>query len=105
MFAKQKPTVVISEPDLQAALAHLRALPLRPNRPIAWDRQYVLGLIRETMPKVLKVGDCIDIGPGVYGIIKPFGVDLAGGPPAENRLQVWIALRSVGTDPNSVTEL
>ncbi len=105
MCRKSKIKIVISEPDLQAALSHLRSLPLRKNGPVAWDRQYVIGLIRDVVSGSARGGDYFDIGPGLYGIIKPFGVDLAGMPMTEGRLQVWIAIRSVGTDPNEVTEL
>jgi hypothetical protein len=105
MFAGKSSVVVISEPDVQAALSHLRALPYRPTSPVAWDRQYLLGLVREAMPAKIKVGDLLEIGPGLYGIIKPFGVDLAGGPIAEGRLQVWIAVRSAGTDPSNICKI
>jgi hypothetical protein len=105
MFRKAKPTIVVSEPDLQAALAHLRSLPFRADAPVSWDRKYVLDLIREAAGNAPKVGDFVQVGPGVYGIVKPFGVDLAGGPHGEGRLQVWIAIRSVGTDPTNVVEL
>jgi hypothetical protein len=36
MFRKPKPTIVVSEPDIQAALAHLRSLPFRANAPVSW---------------------------------------------------------------------
>lgn len=105
MFRKSLPTIVVSEPDIQAALTHLRSMPFRENAPISWDRQYVVNLIREAAGNAPKVDDCFQVGPGVYGLVKPFGVDLAGGPHAEGRLQVWIAIRAVGTDPTKVTEL
>ena len=105
MFGHQKPKIVVSEPDIQAVLSHLRSLPYRENPPLPWDRQYVISLIREAIPSSAKIGDCIDVGPGVYGIIKPFAVDLVGISRSENRLQVWIAVRKAGTDPNNVTEL
>lgn len=105
MFRKSTPTVVVSEPDIQAALTHLQSLPFRERAPVSWDRQYVVNLIREAVGGAPKVDDCLEVGPGVYGVVKPFGIDLAGGPHAEGRLQVWIAIRSVGTDPAEVTEL
>lgn len=105
MFSVKSQTIVISEPDLQAALAHLRSLPFRPSTPLAWDRQYVLNLVREAIPAKAKVGDWMEIGPGVYGLLKPFGVDLAGAPNAEGQVQVWIAIRSAETDPNQITEI
>ncbi len=103
MFSAKK-IVVISEPDIQAALDHLRSLPHRPNLPMVWDRQHLLGLIREALPTKRNVGDYFQVGPGLYGIIKPFGVDLTG-TVTDGRLQVWIVIRSAGTNPNLVTEL
>lgn len=105
MFRRTTPTIVVSEPDIQAALTHLRSLPFRERVPVSWDRHYVVNLIREAAGSAPKIGDCFEVGPGVYGVVKPFGVDLAGGPHAEGRLQVWIAIRSVGTDSTEVTEL
>lgn len=105
MFRKSAPTIVVSEPDIQAALTHLRSLPFRQHAPVSWDRQYVVSLIRNAVGDAPKVGDCLEVGPGVYGVVKPFGVDLAGGPHTDGRLQVWIAIRAAGTDPTNVTEL
>ena len=105
MFKRPRSSVVISEPDIQAALSHLRSLPFAPAAPIAWDRHQLMNSIRDALPKKLKIGETLEIGPGVYGILKPFGVDLARFPLTSGRLQVWIAIRSVGTDPTSVIDL
>jgi hypothetical protein len=105
MSKKARSSVVISEPDIQAALAHLRSLPFAPAALIPRDRHQLLTLIRDALPKELKIGETLEIGPGVYGILKPFGVDLASFPLDSGRLQVWIAVRSAGTDPASVVEL
>lgn len=105
MIFQAKPKFVISEPDIQAAVSHLRSLPFRPEGPASWDRQYVIDQVREALTSKTKVGDFLEVGPGVYGIVKPFGVDLAGGPHGQGRLQVWIAIRSAGSDPTNVVEL
>lgn len=99
--------IVVSEPDIEAALAHLRGLPHRHSLPEKWDRQHFLTLLREAVSKRPKIGQCLDIAPGVYGIIKPFGVDLAGqrDPDFTGRLQVWLAIRSQGTDPERIVVL
>lgn len=100
-----KPAVVVSEPDLLAALVHLRALPHQQNWPEPLNRQHVVNLIRQAMPKTPKLDDGFCFGPGLYGIIKPFGVDLAGIADDERRLQVWVAIRHAATAPHQLTEL
>lgn len=73
--------------------------------PESWDRQHLLNLIREAVGTSPKVGQSFDVAPGVFGVIKPFGVDLAGISGADGRLQVWLAVRRSGTDPAHVTQL
>jgi hypothetical protein len=105
MFNQPKLQIVISEPDIQAALEHLRSLPFREPTPGAWDRQNFINLTREAVRHGPKVNELLEIGPGIYGVVQPFAIDLAGGPKAEGRLQVWITIRSVGTDPANLVEL
>lgn len=101
--SKQK--IMISEPDIEAAVEHLRVLPFMPAAPIAWDRKRLLDTLATLVGKA-KCGECIDVAPGVAAIIKPFGVDLARGPSApDGRLQVWLYVRAWGTDPERVTNL
>lgn len=102
--------IVVSEPDLQAVLEHLRALPHRPSLPASWDRQRLLSRLREVLGERPMLGQCYEAAPGVFAIVKPFGVDLAQGArePAdehESRLQVWLAIRHCGTDPTRTTRL
>ncbi|QPS78371.1 MULTISPECIES: hypothetical protein [Delftia] len=105
MLGRKKADLVISEPDVQAALDHLRGLPFRPAAPAAWDRKRLLDQIGAVTAKV-EVGDCLDVAPGVYAIIKPFGVDLLRGEGgSDGRLQVWLCVRAWGTDPERVTSL
>lgn len=105
MFGSKRADLVISEPDVQAALDHLRGLPFRPEAPAAWDRKRLINQIASETTKA-RVGDCFDVAPGVYAIIKPFGVDLLRGDGGfDGRLQVWLCVRSWGTDPERVTSL
>ncbi len=97
--------LVISEPEIEDALEHLRKLPYRNNLPTAWDRQHLLGLIREAAGGSPKVNQLLEVAPGVYGVIKPFGVDLSGCGEPDGRLQVWLAIRRAGTNPERITEL
>lgn len=100
MFGRKHPSIVVSEPELVVALEHLRSLPFRPDIPRSWDRQRLVQLIKEAIGLKPKVGDSFDIAPGVFAIIKPFGIDLAGQCDFDERLQVWLAVRTVGTDPS-----
>lgn len=49
MLRKPRQDLVICEPDIEAALDHLRALPYRPQLPVSWDRKHLLNLLRETI--------------------------------------------------------
>lgn len=105
MFGSNKADLVISETDVQSAMDHLRGLPFRPATPAAWDRKRLLDQIKAVTAKA-KVGDCFDVAPGVYAIIKPFGIDLLRGEGgADECLQVWLCVRGWGTDPERVTSL
>lgn len=109
MFYPATPPLVVSETDIEAALTHLQSLPYRNVMPDAWDRKHLLNMLGEAIGKKPKVGQCVNVAPGVFGIIKPFGVDLSalhGKPsPADGRLQVWLAIRQCGTDPTRITEI
>lgn len=103
MFKKTPPSLVISEPDVEAALEHLRNLPYRNSLPKTWDRQHLLNVIKETVGERPRVNQMLQVAPGIFGVIKPFGVDLAGPLEHDGRLQVWLAVRRAGTDPSRVT--
>ncbi len=106
MFGLKKvPKLVISEPDLQGALAHLRALPFAQNLPASWDRQRLIELVREEVGRSPNAGDSFQVAPGVFAQVMPFGVDLFRCPEPEHRLQVWLAVRGWGTDPDQVVEI
>lgn len=108
-FAKAKTAVFVSEPDIQAALDHLRALPYSKadSTPRAWDRQGLLVELQEQVNRgaLQQIGDMQSIGPGVWALVKPLGMDLLRMPGKSEGLQVWLLLRSVGTDPSALTEL
>ena len=97
--------LVVSETDIEAALKHLRSLPFSPPIPLSWDRQWLLIQIRDIVGVNRKIKQCFYVAPGVYAIINPFGVDLGGFKLNSGKLQVWLAIRSHGTDPNRITKL
>lgn len=100
-----KQQIVVTEPDIQAAVAHLRGLPFMPKAPEIWDRKRFIDELMKAVAHA-KVGDCINVTTGVWAIIKPFGVDLSRQTSeADSRLQVWLCVRAWGTDPNHVTIL
>ncbi|MFJ7794635.1 hypothetical protein [Pseudomonas sp. NPDC096950] len=109
IFTKAKTAIYVSEPDIQAALDHLRALPYSKadSTPRAWDRQGLLVALQEQASKgaLKQVGDMQSIGPGVWALVKPLGVDLLRMPNKPEGLQIWLLLRSAGTDPSALTEL
>lgn len=109
IFIKAKTAIYVSEPDLQAALDHLRALPYSRAEatPRAWDRQRLVVALQDEARKgkLGKVGDIHAIGPGVWAMVKPLGVDLLHMPEHPVGLQIWLLIRPVGTDPTVLTKL
>ncbi|WP_221180268.1 hypothetical protein [Salinisphaera japonica] len=99
------PGVVISETDIDAVLNHLRRLPYRTATPASWDRQRLLLLIRECIGKKPVIGQFNEIAPGVFAVIKPMGVDLTNYHDSHGRYQVWLMIRSWGTDLARITDL
>ncbi len=76
-------TIYVSEPDIDAALRHLRALPFADRVPVQWHR---LRLLQQ--------------------LVCPFAVDLRGGDDLmEDALQVQLLVRRSTTDPNRMTRL
>lgn len=72
--------------------------------PKSWDRHRFLNQLREAIKHHPKVNKCFQVAPGVFAIIVPFGIDLRESEP-QNRLQVWLAIRSCGTDQARITTL
>jgi len=100
-----KQDVVVSETDIDAALDHLRALPYRAGLPVSWHRQRLLNQLREAIGQHPKIDQCHGVAPGVFAIVKPFGVDLVLRGEPDGRLQVWLLIRPCGTDPTRITRL
>ncbi|MCO8402834.1 hypothetical protein ABEG10_38415 (plasmid) [Burkholderia cenocepacia] len=98
---------VISEPDTKAAVAHLRALPhsATASMPVEWSRKRFLDTLAATLRANPKAKGALAVGPGVWALVQPFGVDLAGTCDNDERQQVWILIRSCGTDPNRIETL
>ena len=108
MLRKRKlPELVISEPDIEAALDHLQTLPYRLEQPRRWDRQRLLNRIREVIGHSPESCKCYRVGARLYAIIQPFGVDFIsdGQHGNDGRLHVCLLIRSCGTDPTRVTIL
>ncbi|MCY0852530.1 hypothetical protein [Cupriavidus sp. D39] len=88
IFRKPHLALVVSEPDLDTALAHLRSLPYQNASPVAWERQRLIQQIREAIGADRHVNGLYGIAPGVFAIVKPFGIDLArGAGEPDGRLQ------------------
>lgn len=104
MFSDSRTEIVVSEPDLEAALSHLRKLPYRTSMPLSWDRKRFMDQLKAALGARPKPGQCVSVAPGVFAIVKPFGVDLTECEP-DGRLQAWLAIRAVSTDPKWVTVL
>ena len=100
--------IVISEPDVVAAVAHLRVLPYSAtaSMPVEWSRKRFLDTLAATLKANPKANGTLQVAPGVWALVQPFGVDLAGTEfDRDERRQVWVLLRSVGTDPGRIETL
>ncbi len=105
MLRRRKQELVVCELDIDVALDHLRALPHRVPLPVSWDRKHLLNLLREAIGDRPKINEYCGVAPGVFAIIKPFGVDLVSCGEPDGRLQVWLLIRPCGTDPTRITTL
>ena len=100
--------IVISEPDIAAAVKHLRALPYSAtaSMPVEWSRKRFLDKLAATLKANPKAKGALPVAPGVWALVQPFGVDLAGAAyDQDERRQVWVLVRSVGTDPGHIETL
>lgn len=104
-FNNSKQEVMVSETDIEVALNHLRSLPYRASLPISWDRLRLLSQLNEAIGLHPKIDKCYGVAPGLFGIVKPFGVDLVSQDAPDGRLQVWLLIRPCGTDPTRVVNL
>lgn len=108
MLSRRKPSeLVISEPDIIAALDHLQILPYRTPLPTSWDRLRLLNRVREAIGECPERDKCYQVGSRLYAIIQPLGVDLLsdGHDDDDGRVQVCLLIRPCGTDPTRVTAL
>lgn len=105
MLSRRKPQeLVISEPDIIAALDHLQTLPYRTPLPTSWDRLRLLNCVREAVGERPERDKCYQVGSSLYAIIQPLGVDLLF-DGHDGRGQVCLLIRPCGTDPIRVTAL
>lgn len=95
--------VVVTEPELSAALSYLKSLPhsVSAAMPEQWSRKRLIQLIDEALGDCPDVGSTYMVAPGVYALLQYFGTDIMGGAPNETKLQVWLLLRPE-SDPNKL---
>jgi hypothetical protein len=100
--------IAVSEPDIEAAVAHLRELPYSAtaSMPVEWSRKRFLDTLAATLRANPKAKGALPVAPGVWALAQTFGVDLAGSSfDRDDRREVWGLLRSVGTDPTRIEAL
>ncbi|WP_217482417.1 hypothetical protein [Achromobacter ruhlandii] len=105
MFASSRRDVVVSETDIEAALNHLRSRPHRTPMPLSWDRVRLLNRLREAIGPHPSADQYYSIGPGLFAVVMPFGIDLASYGEPDHRLQIWFLIRPCGTDPTRIAIL
>ncbi|AXA80688.1 hypothetical protein CE206_29415 (plasmid) [Achromobacter xylosoxidans] len=65
LFNRSQQEIVINESEIEAALAHLRALPFRANMPLSWDRNRLLMQLRESIDDSSDLDRLFAVGPGL----------------------------------------
>jgi hypothetical protein len=115
MFGMQKPLVEISEPDLQAAIEHLKTWSHNHATPHnQWGREWFIQLIRDALGDInlSKIGTehLLQIGPGLWMLIQSTELDTAKASPfhssadkadksqREHKLQAYILTRTVAAN-------
>ena len=99
------PELIVSEPDLTAALGHLRSFEFDPPLKQQWGRTRLIQALRKAIGKDPSVGTVSLVAPGILAQVQPFGVDLPGGPAHERFLQVLLFIRPTVTDPSRIVAL
>lgn len=102
------PQNVVSEPDIEVSVAHLRGLPhsAPTSMPVEWSRKRFLDTLKATLTANPKAKVVLPVAPGVWAMVQPFGVNLAGSTvERDERRQVWVLIHSAGTDPDRVEPL
>lgn len=99
LFNRTQQEIVVNESEIEAALAHLRALPFRTNMPLSWDRNRLLMQLREAIGDSSDLDRLFAVGPGLYAILMPYGVDRSGcaDEDPQNRLEAWLLIRPIHT--------
>lgn len=99
------PEVLVSETDIEAALAHLRLVAPGPPSPLTWDRERFLTQLRGTVGPRPNPGDYIPVAPGVFAVIEKLGLDKPLWDDSDPRLVVWLYIRSCRTDRDRMITL
>lgn len=106
VFKNAQRDLVISQADIDDALMHLNSMPgtITKSMPKSWSQQQFLAWLSESLPKKVKIGDCISVATGIYGHIVPVGYEFANAPYDE-RLQVALSIRRRHSDMNNLLEI
>lgn len=100
LFRLRRPRVHVCEPDIEAAISHLRGTPHGERMPESWHRQHLLERLTEAIGARPMVGEFYDVAHGVYALIKPYRADLLRLDAGKAEFsQAWILFRPRGNPP------
>ena len=106
MFGKKNRKLIISDSDIEAALAHLNSLPqnVTKSMPNPWAKQQFIDWLKKSIPQKIEYGISFGVATGVYGHVVPVSHGYSSMPDDERYL-VILSIRSVNTDLDSLYEL
>lgn len=106
MFGKKKSKLVISDSDIDAALAHLNALPdtSTNDMPKPWAKQQLIEWLQQSLPQKIETGISFDVATGIYGHVVPLGFGYSKHPHDERYL-VILSIRSSHTNFDRLNDL
>lgn len=106
IFKEAEPELVISQSDVNEAMAHLNSLPhtITKNMPETWGQKQFLEWLIESLPKRVNCGDHFSVATGVYGHIVPVSHGYAN-VPEDDRLLIILSIRKVNSDLDNLIEI
>ncbi len=106
MFGKKDRKLIISDSDIEAALAHLNSLPqtITKSMPNPWAKQQFIDWLKKSIPQKIEYAISFDVATGIYGHIVPVSYGYRS-MPDDGRYLVILSIRSVKTDFDRLNEL
>nr|PMH64487.1 hypothetical protein BCU62_15645 [Enterovibrio norvegicus] len=106
MLRQNEKELVISDSDIEVAIAHLNSLPqtVTCDMPKKWAKQQFIEWLKESLPNNIEYGVNFDVATGIFGHIVPLGHGYSMHSD-DNRYLIILSVRSVDTDLSNLNKL